>query len=69
MEIITYVIQVLEALPALISAGIDVEELISDSNAALKLMKKENRDPTGEEWNTLDLTIENLRAQLPDVTE
>jgi hypothetical protein len=38
--------------------------LIEATNASLKKMQLENRDPTPQEWDVLNSTIANLRKQL-----
>lgn len=62
--ILTYAIQILSALPALIDAGISIKALVTDSNDALHRMQTEKRDPTPEEWQHLNNAIASLRAQL-----
>ncbi len=65
--VITYAVEVLNALPQLIVAGVDILQFLHDSNSAIKKMQVENRDPTNEEWDALNKIIEDLRAQRPDV--
>ncbi len=67
MPAIAYAIQLLGTLPSLISAGIDVVDLINNANDALKKMQAENRDPTDSEWSDLNDLVEKLRASRPDV--
>lgn len=55
---------VLELLPSLIQAGINVVGLIESTSATIKLAQSENRDPTDAEWAALDAQISALRAQL-----
>lgn len=66
MNAISFAITVLNMLPSLISTGKDIVKFIEESNTALKAMQAEGRNPTDEEWDTLNKAIEDLRAQRPD---
>ncbi len=55
---------VLQLLPALLQAGIDVMGILQSTNAVISKAQAENRDPTDAEWNALDTQISGLRAQL-----
>lgn len=55
---------VLQLLPSLIQAGIDVIGLVNSTTAVITKAQAENRDPTDQEWNALDSQISALRAQL-----
>ncbi len=68
MTILSYALEVLNALPGLISAGVDVYDFINTTNDNIKKMQDENRDPTDQEWSDLNQLVEALRAQRPDVT-
>lgn len=57
-------IQLLTALPALVKAGIDVAGLAEEYAGKLKKMDEEQRDPTAEEWDDMNRTIDGLRGQL-----
>lgn len=59
-------IQVLSALPELISASEQVISMIKDTNIALKKMQAENREPTAAEWAAVNDTIDSLMAKLRD---
>jgi hypothetical protein len=61
---LTLAIQVLEVLPALITASADALGFIDSTTAALKAMQAEDRDPTDAEWGALNQQIATLRAQL-----
>lgn len=63
-SIIAYALQALEAMPTLISAGQSVIGLVEHSSAAIKTMQAESRDPTQQEWDDLNATIDSLRKQL-----
>ena len=64
MPALTYAIQLLSALPALIDAGMSIKNLVSDSTAALNKMQAEKRDPSPAEWDALNAMIADLRKQL-----
>lgn len=64
MNAIAYALQLLNALPALIQAGHDVSELITDTRDRLKNMETEGRDPTPGEWDDLNARIGLLRGDL-----
>lgn len=55
---------VLQLLPSLIQAGIDVMDLINSTNGVITKAQAEGRDPTDSEWNALDAQISALRAKL-----
>lgn len=59
-----YATQILGLLPALMSAGKDIATFIANSNAALKAMQAEDRDPTPAEWDQLNEHIRMLQAEL-----
>jgi len=65
MTAIAFAIQMLNALPSLIAAGIDVVSLVKSTNSALKTMQLEGRDPDDAEWDALNKMIADLRAKLP----
>ena len=64
MSQIAFALQLLNVLPGLVNAGINVATLIQDSRAALQKMQDENRDPTPEEWDALNQKIRDLRQAL-----
>ena len=61
---IAYVVQLLGVLPALAQAGRDIASLIANTTARLSSMQAENRDPTQNEWDELNLHIRTLRGEL-----
>lgn len=63
---IAYALQVLGALPALISDAQKAKTLIDEASANLVNMQNEKRDPTPAEWSALNARIDDLRAQLHD---
>lgn len=69
MSAIAFAIQAFTVLPDLISAGVDVVALVNKASDDLKKMQEEDRDPTDTEWAALNKTIDDLRAQRPDVTK
>lgn len=69
MGALTIAIQVIEALTALVPAGVAALDRIESTVSSLKLMQSENRDPTDEEWAALNQVIEDLRAARPDLDQ
>lgn len=59
-----YATQLLGILPALISAGKDITDLVTTGNAALQKMQAENRVPTDQEWADLNAQIAALQKEL-----
>lgn len=57
-------IQLLQTLPTLIAAGIEVKGLIERQSAKLQDMATTGRKPTDQEWDELNAEITALRAQL-----
>lgn len=64
MTAIAMALQLLNILPSLISAGIEVKGLIEEHSGKLQTMADEGRDPTEEEWESMNAQIAALRAQL-----
>jgi hypothetical protein len=64
MNALAMALQLLNALPTLIAAGIEVKGLIEEETAKLQTMADEGRDPTPAEWDALNTRIEGLRAEL-----
>lgn len=64
MNALAMALQLLNALPALIAAGVEVKDLIEDQTAKLQAMADEGRDPTPAEWDDLNAKIDALRAEL-----
>jgi hypothetical protein len=54
----------LRQLPELMAAGIDVYGSINAHRQALEKMKAENRDPTPDEWATLNERLNNDTRRL-----
>ena len=63
MLTLKFAMDALNALPSLIAVGADILSFIETTNEKLKQMQAESRDPTDEEWESLNQTIEELRAQ------
>lgn len=63
-EAVAYVIQLLNALPGLIKAGVEVTSIIESAREALARMEAENRPPTPAEWDALNAEIARLRGEL-----
>jgi hypothetical protein len=64
MPILAIATTVLQLLPALLQAGIDVMGLLQSTNKVITDAQAAGRDPTDAEWNALDAQIGALRAQL-----
>lgn len=62
--ILLYALQALQAIPALVSAGISVNNLVQQTQSSLKTMVAENRDPSATEWAEQAQAIHDLRAVL-----
>lgn len=58
------VLILLQLLPGLIDAGINVTNVINSATAVIKTAQSEGRDPNDAEWAMLDAQIQNLRDQL-----
>lgn len=71
--IIAVVVGFLEALPHLISSGIDIVERSRQLVALLKKIKDENRDPTAEEWDAMQALCrvdeERLQSDTDDMQQ
>jgi len=61
---IAYALQLLNALPQLVQAGIDITAAVSSAKSKLELMQSENRNPTEAEWQELNDSISALRKEL-----
>ena len=64
MDGLSFAIQMLEALPRLVAAGVDIKALVEQTSAKLAAMRAEKRDPTPQEWEQLNAQIDLLRARL-----
>lgn len=64
MPVLTIATTVLQLLPSLIQAGIDVMGLLQSTNKVITNAQAAGRDPTDAEWAALDTQISALRAQL-----
>ena len=68
MSAILYAVTLLDSLTPLITAGIDVYGLIKHGTEALNKMEEEGRDPTDEEWQTLNEITDKLHKELQDAS-
>lgn len=66
MNALLFATQLLQSLPGLIAAGVEVVDLIQKGNAKLKELQAEGRDPTPEEWDDLNDSIDEKRRRLHD---
>lgn len=64
MPIATIAVTVLQLLPSLMQAGIDIAGILSSTNGVIARAQAEDRDPSDAEWSVLDQQISALRAQL-----
>lgn len=58
------VLVLLQLLPGLIDAGINVTNIINSAATVIKTAQAEGRDPNDAEWAFLDAQIQDLRNQL-----
>jgi hypothetical protein len=64
MDALAYAMQVLTALPQLLTASQDVLDLVSHASAKLQDMQDSNRAPTADEWQELNDKIDELQIAL-----
>lgn len=64
MNAIAYAVQLLSVLPSLVQAGKDIQSTIAMGTARLSSMQAEQRDPTQNDWDELNLHIRTLRGEL-----
>jgi hypothetical protein len=65
MNALAFSIAVMQAIPALIAAGVDIAQYIERQIAALQAMQADGgRDPTAEEWDALSADINAQTAAL-----
>lgn len=62
--LLAFAMEALTALPGLITAGKDIMGLVQSTNSVLSTAQAEKRDPTDQEWATLNNTIAALRKEL-----
>lgn len=61
---LTFATTLLGSLPSLITAGIQIIDLVTSGNAKLKAFADEKRDPTPAEWDELNASIAAKRTEL-----
>ncbi|MBU6499786.1 MAG: hypothetical protein KGJ41_02660 [Rhodospirillales bacterium] len=64
MTALAFAMAVMQELPALIGAGQNVLDLLSQTSTALAAMQAAHRDPTQAEWDTLNGAIAGLKAAI-----
>ena len=64
MNALAMAMNLLQTLPGLLSAGIQIEGVIAGTLATLHKAQAEGRDPTNEEWDAMHQQIEAARASL-----
>lgn len=67
MPVLAFALEAWNIIPMLISTGSDLIDFWNKTDALLKTMQDEKRDPTPAEWDALHAIIEDLRAQRPQV--
>lgn len=63
MGTLTLATTILQALPGLIQAGLDVVALVNSTNGVITKAQAEDRDPTPAEWQVLDDMLSDLRRR------
>lgn len=61
---LAFAAQLLELINLLSSAGKAVAEVSAWGQQMIKTLLEEGRDPTAEEWDTLNARIKSLREQI-----
>ena len=64
MDAAAFALQLLQILPGLLEAGLEVQGLIEATSAKLVIMQEEKRDPTDAEWEELNAAVDELRTKL-----
>lgn len=59
-----YALQLLQALPPLIQAGVNVAHVVTVAHSRLETFEAEGRDPEADEWAELNDLIDAQRAKL-----
>lgn len=60
----SFVRSVAQQIPTLVAAEADIENFIEGQLTKVKAMIAENRDPTQEEWDDLNATVQSELAKL-----
>ena len=64
MNALAIATMVLDMIPKLVITSTRVYQLIQDTNYMLKKMQEEDRDPTAEEWDSINKMIHDLSEEL-----
>lgn len=64
MGALSFATTLLASLPQLLAGGVEVLGLIQSGTERLKAFAAEKRDPTQEEWDALNASIEAKRKEL-----
>lgn len=68
MTQLQFALAVLQAVPGLVAAGMDVVKFVEQQTAALTAMQAAGRDPTADEWSALRAQVDNATDQLAQVS-
>lgn len=63
-EILAFLLKAFEALPGLISAGVNIAAFVSETKTKVDDMQANDRAPTQQEWDDLNQKIADLRNRL-----
>jgi hypothetical protein len=63
-EILDFALAFMQAAPALIEAGANVQSLFQGTSDSLKKMQEEGRGPNQDEWDAMNNMIASLRSEL-----
>lgn len=61
---IGFALTLLQELPGLIKAGVDVTRMVTEGTQKLHQFDTEGRNPTAAEWDSLNAEIRRLRGEL-----
>lgn len=61
---LAFATSLLSSLPGLIAGGIQIVDLVKNGVDKLNQFSEEKRDPTNEEWDTLNASIAAKRKEL-----
>lgn len=67
MTALAFAIAVLQSLPALLAAGVELETFVQAQVALIKQMNAAKRDPTPDEWAALEAAVAGDTAALVEL--
>jgi hypothetical protein len=68
MDQLQFAIAILQAVPGIVAAGMDVVQFVQAQMAALTAMQAAGRDPSADEWAALRAQVDNATDQLAQVS-